>query len=108
MHAKKQFRLKRHFWRRDKTSAAADGRTVTLGTLPAGKTATVAELQGGRGFTTRMAALGFTPGAEITMIQNFGSGPVIVLVRGTRIALGRGEAEHVWVTANGGEPHEES
>ncbi|MDH7490070.1 MAG: FeoA family protein [Anaerolineae bacterium] len=107
MHAKKHFHLWEHFRRRER-KAATDGRAVTLGALPAGKTATVAELQGGRGFTTRMAALGFTPGAQVTMIQNFGRGPVIVMVRGTRIALGRGEAEHVWISANGGEAHEES
>lgn len=42
------------------------------------------------------------------MIQNFGRGPIIVLVRGTRIALGRGEAERVWITPNGGNAHGES
>lgn len=108
MHAKKHIHLRKHFWRRDRTAAAADGKAGTLSALPAGKTATVAELQGGRGFTTRMAALGFTPGAEVTMIQNFGHGPVIVMVRGTRIALGRGEAEHVWITPNGDRAHEGS
>lgn len=108
MHARKRFDLKRHFWRREQSAPAADGQATTLGALPAGETAIVAELQGGRGFTTRMAALGFTPGAQVTMIQNFGRGPVIVLVRGTRIALGRGEAQRVWITPNGGSAHEES
>jgi len=54
-------------------------------------------LAGGRGFVGRLAALGFTPGAEVTMVQNFGRGPVIVLVRDTRIALGRGEARKVLI-----------
>jgi len=35
------------------------------------------------------------------MVQNFGHGPVIVLVRDTRIALGRGEVSRVRVTLNG-------
>ena len=55
------------------------------------------DLAGGRGFVGRLAALGFTPGAEVTMVQNFGRGPVIVLVRDTRIALGRGEARKVLI-----------
>lgn len=93
---------------RGAATAPAEGEHIALGELPAGKTGTIAELRGGRGFTTRMAALGFTPGAQVTMIQNFGHGPLIVMVRGTRIALGRGEAEHVWITANGGEAHAES
>jgi ferrous iron transport protein A len=47
---------------------------------------------------SRLATLGFTPGAELTMIQNYGWGPLIVQIRGTRIALGRGEASKVNVT----------
>jgi len=31
------------------------------------------------------------------VIQNFGHGPIIVLVRSTRVALGRGEAMKVQV-----------
>ena len=44
-----------------------------------------------------MTAHGFTPGAEVTVIQNRSSGPIIVMVRDTRIALGRGEASKVEV-----------
>jgi len=47
---------------------------------------------------SRLATLGFTPGAKLTMVQNFGRGPLIVSIRGTRIALGRGEAAKVYVT----------
>jgi len=79
--------------------------SMILGNLHAGQKGKVAELQGGRVFTARMAALGFTLGTEIAMIQNFGRGPVIVLVRGTRIALGRGEASRVWVNSNDGDSH---
>ncbi|MBU1749340.1 MAG: ferrous iron transport protein A [Chloroflexi bacterium] len=31
------------------------------------------------------------------MVQNYGHGPIIVTVRDTRIALGRGEAGKIWV-----------
>jgi ferrous iron transport protein A len=44
-----------------------------------------------------MASLGITPGAKIDMTQNYGHGPLIVIVRGTRVALGRGEAAKVLV-----------
>ena len=47
---------------------------------------------------SRLATLGFTPGAKLTMVQNFGHGPLIVNIRDTRIALGRGEAAKVYVT----------
>ena len=44
-----------------------------------------------RAVTTRLASLGFTPGAEINMTQNYGHGPLIVTVRGRawRWAAGR-------------------
>jgi ferrous iron transport protein A len=54
-------------------------------------------MKGGRGTLSRMASLGFTPGAEITVVQNFGRGPLITLVRDARIALGRGEASKIQV-----------
>ncbi|MCU0521188.1 MAG: ferrous iron transport protein A [Anaerolineae bacterium] len=70
---------------------------VPLESLSPGETCFVGALQGGHRFVSRLASLGFTAGAEVTMVRNFGSGPVIVLVRGAQIALGRGEAHHVRV-----------
>ncbi len=70
---------------------------MPLSEVPAGKVVRVARLSGGRGFVSRMAALGFTPGAEVTMVQNYGHGPIIVAVRDSYIALGRGEAAKVMV-----------
>jgi ferrous iron transport protein A len=72
--------------------------TTTLNNLAPGEVGVVHELAGGWGFMSRLATLGFTPGAKLTMVQNFGHGPLIVNIRGTRIALGRGEAGKVHVT----------
>jgi ferrous iron transport protein A len=73
------------------------GRSVPLTQLACREEGAVIHLSGGRGFVSRLATLGFTPGALLTMIQNYGHGPLIVGVRDTRIALGRGEAAHVLV-----------
>lgn len=62
----------------------------------------VQRLAGGRGFMGRLASLGFTPGVEVSMIQNYGRGPVIVEVRGARVALGRREALRILVKPAGG------
>ncbi len=72
-------------------------RVVPLSTLGAQERGIVRSLDGGRGFVSRLASLGFTPGAPILIVQNFGRGPIIVLVRDCRIALGRGEAGKVMV-----------
>ena len=74
---------------------------ISLSTLPTGEVGVIRELRGGRGFAGRLASLGFTLGTEVTMVQNFGRGPLIVLVRDTRVALGRGEATKVWVSRKG-------
>ena len=75
---------------------------VALGDLAPGEMAVVKGFQAGRGLVARCLALGFTPGTEVRMVQIVHSGPVIVLVRDTRVALGRGEAQKIIVVRNGG------
>lgn len=74
--------------------------TMPLSALAAGATATIRTLQGGHEFCSRLANLGFTVGATITVAQNYGRGPMLVSVRGALVALGRAEAAKVLVTAH--------
>lgn len=73
---------------------------VPLSALRRGEHGTVVGFSGQSGLLSRMATLGFTPGAEITIIQNYGRGPLIARVRDARIALGRGEASKIQVKRN--------
>ena len=75
---------------------------VPLSALGPGEQGVVVDLVGGRCLLGRMASLGFTPGAEITVVQNFGRGPLIALVHEARIALGRGEAGRLYVRRRSG------
>jgi ferrous iron transport protein A len=50
----------------------------------------------------RLAGLGLTVGAMVEVLQNYGRGPLIVAVRDTRIALGRGQADKVLVEPRDG------
>jgi Fe2+ transport system protein FeoA len=75
----------------------AEYSTSSLAEVTAGSSILVQQLRGGKDFVGRMTALGFTEGAEVQVIQNYGHGPLIALVRGTRVALGRGEALKVLV-----------
>lgn len=70
---------------------------IPLTSLATGQSGVVMELSGGPGFMARCLALGFTPGASVMMVQNFGRGPIIVSVRDTRVALGRGVAQRILV-----------
>jgi ferrous iron transport protein A len=72
-------------------------RLTSLADLPSGARSFVRHLRGGKDFVSRMAALGFTVGVEVKVVQNYRRGPLIALVRDTRVALGRGEALKVLV-----------
>jgi ferrous iron transport protein A len=68
---------------------------IDLTDLAIGETGVVSDLPRGNRIAARFLALGFTLGVDVKMIQNFGHGPVIVLVRDTRVALGRSEAQRL-------------
>jgi len=74
---------------------------LPLSHLKAGESGVVLRLMGGRGFVGRMAALGFTPGTRLSVARNSGRGPIIVDVLDTQIALGRGQANRVYVRQRG-------
>ncbi|MDD5288163.1 MAG: metal-dependent transcriptional regulator [Dehalococcoidales bacterium] len=73
---------------------------MPLSKLSAGHSGILKEYTGGRGLLGRCLSLGFTPGSVIKMLENFNSGPVLVKVHDTEIALGRGLAEQIIVTRN--------
>jgi Fe2+ transport system protein FeoA len=73
------------------------GRDQPLASIKKGHHAIVNRFIGGKRVKNRLLTLGFTMGAEVIVQQNSGFGPVVVMVRGSRIALGRGEANKVIV-----------
>jgi ferrous iron transport protein A len=68
---------------------------VPMSALRTGEKGVVIEIAGGRGLLERMTSLGFVPGTEVAILQNFGHGPIIVRARDARIALGRGLAGRI-------------
>ena len=66
-----------------------------MSALRTGEKGVVIEIAGGRGLLERMTSLGFVPGTEVAILQNFGHGPIIVRARDARIALGRGLAGRI-------------
>jgi ferrous iron transport protein A len=79
------------------SSSGSNDRVVSLSVLRTGEHGEVVRLAGGRCMLSRMTALGFTPGVDVTVVQNYGRGPLIARVRDARIALGRGEAKRIYV-----------
>jgi len=70
---------------------------LPLVALEPGETARVYAVRGGHGAARRLAELGLTPGQPVRILSIGRGGPVLVEIRGTRIALGRGMAAKVLV-----------
>lgn len=75
---------------------------IPLTALKKGETATVAFIGVGHGrgggFEKRLTDMGFTPGTRIAVVKSAPfHGPFEVLVRGSRLALGRGMAKRIFV-----------
>jgi len=83
--------------RSSSTDTTHDSGPVPLSWIAAGQKGLIRQLKGGREFSRRVVALGFTLGAEVTVIQNYGRGPMMVSVRDSQVALGRGEAAKIVV-----------
>jgi DtxR family Mn-dependent transcriptional regulator len=84
----------------------SDRLEIPLTTLRNGETGIVASIRAGRGrgwgrgwgFEKRLMDLGLTPGAKVTVVKSAPfHGPIEILVRGSRLALGRGMAEKIFV-----------
>jgi ferrous iron transport protein A len=74
---------------------------ISLSELAVNEQAVIHSFANERPEIRRLASLGFTPGARVDMTQNFRHGPLIVTIRGTIIALGRGEAAKIFVRRSG-------
>jgi ferrous iron transport protein A len=66
---------------------------LPLADLKTGEHAALIAIHAEKEIICRLSSLGFTPGVEIEMTQNYGHGPLLVTVRGARLALGRKEAQ---------------
>lgn len=71
-----------------------------LAMVSVGEKVRLASVRGGEKLIHRLTALGLTPGVELSIIQDSG-GPLLVSVRDSRIALGRGMAQKVMVSVIG-------
>jgi ferrous iron transport protein A len=74
---------------------------IPLAFLPEGAQGIVQGIRGGMNARRRLYELGLTEGAFIRVIRSMGRGPIVVEVRGSRIALGRGLSMKIMVEVVG-------
>jgi len=73
-------------------------RTCRLTEVRAGEVVHVSEVDGGHRVTSRLSDMGLYAGTEIEKLRGNGSGPIIIRIGPSRLALGRGVAEKIIVT----------
>jgi len=85
-------------------NSEAGKRRVPLAALREGESGTVVSILPGHGrgrrcgFVRRVMEMGLTPGARVSVVSSAPfRGPVEILVRGSRLAVGRGVAEKIIV-----------
>lgn len=72
--------------------------TIPLTMATPGERIRIVDFLGGRGMQRRLASMGLNQGAEVEVIKSSGPGPLIVVSRESRIALGYGMARQILVS----------
>jgi DtxR family Mn-dependent transcriptional regulator len=81
---------------------SSEKREVALTALRKGETGTVSSIRAGHGrgrvFEKRLMDMGLTPGTKVSVVKSAPfHGPIEIRVRGSRLAVGRGMAERIFV-----------
>jgi len=63
----------------------------------AGKKVRIASIEGGHQIQSRLADLGLFPNVEVQVLNGSRSGPLLVMVKGSRLALGRSLSSMIMV-----------
>ncbi len=70
----------------------------SLSDLTEGQHGTLDHIAGGAEVCERLSSMGFVPGVAVSMLRRQGSGPVLVMIGSSRIAIGQGMAAKVMVS----------
>jgi len=72
-------------------------RQLSLADVGTGVSVRIGAIRGGRGLVGRLCSMGLMPGTEVQVVGGRRGGPVIVGLRGCRIAIGCGMASKIMV-----------
>jgi len=70
---------------------------MPLAMVSSGEAVQVVDVKAGWGLRRKLADMGLTPGVNIRVVNCQMTGPVIIELRGSRLALGHGMAQKILV-----------
>lgn len=74
---------------------------MALSKVNRGKKVMLNKIEYGHHLKKKLQDMGLTPGVEFSVVSKTARGPIIIEVRGARLALGRGIAEKIDVQITG-------
>ena len=77
--------------------SSLEKKAISLIELPLGKIAIIFQIKSGHAACKRLNELGLIPGVRVELVNRITSGPVMIRVKGSKLALGRGLAQKVMV-----------
>ena len=80
----------------EQESKDAKARTIPLSMAKMGQSVRLVRIEAGKKLTHRLTELGLTPGVELMVVHDSG-GPLLLSVRDSRVAVGRGMASKLRV-----------
>ena len=78
------------------TSCPVHNQCIPLSMARCGQCVKLSDIRAGQRLRHRLTELGLSPGVEFSIVQDFG-GPLLLAVRDSRLAIGRGEAHKIMV-----------
>ena len=69
-----------------------------LSKVKAGQVVCLVSITAGQMLQTRLTSMGLLPGTMLEVVKNSEHGPVVILVKGSRLMLGRGMSSKILVT----------
>ncbi len=79
---------------------------MPLSFAPEGQLLKLVSIRGGWRVQKRLNALGLTPGTEVMIVSQNSGGPIILAVKDSRLAIGRGLLNHIQVEMDGSSQQE--
>ncbi len=72
--------------------------TRPLSEVAEGQTVNIIRIDGGRGMRVRLTTLGLLPKTRVMVVHNGRSGPFVISVKNSKMALGRGVVDKIMVS----------
>ena len=70
---------------------------MMLSSVKPGNEVTILDINGGRGIKSKLYSMGLVPGTRLTVLNGNSTGPVMISVRDSRLAIGHGMAQKIIV-----------